>query len=127
MGARNGRFAASVTDTGPGMPLDQQHRLFDQFHQADSSLTKAKGGAGLAGRSSPLAAGMGERQAQAQTQDCTGMWKRADVNHKGILDGKELDKFRSVLNTVDTNKDGKISQSEFMTACQKGELKNIQL
>jgi len=39
----------------------------------------------------------------------------------------DLDKFRSVLNTVDTNKDGKISQSEFMTACQKGELKNIQL
>jgi len=55
------------------------------------------------------------------------MWNRADVNHKGILDGKELDKFRSVLNTVDTNKDGKISQSEFMTACQKGELKNIQM
>jgi EF hand domain-containing protein len=79
------------------------------------------------GRSSPLAAGMGGKQAQAQTQDCTGMWKRADVNHKGVLDGKELDKFRSVLNTVDTNKDGKISQSEFMTACQKGELKNIQL
>jgi Ca2+-binding EF-hand superfamily protein len=49
------------------------------------------------------------------------------VNHKGVLEGKELDKFRTVLNTVDTNKDGKISQSEFMTACQKGELKNIQL
>jgi signal transduction histidine kinase len=48
VGARNGRFAASVTDTGPGIPHDQQHRLFDQFHQADSSLTKAKGGAGLA-------------------------------------------------------------------------------
>ena len=78
------------------------------------------------GRSSPLAAGMG-KQTQAQAQDCSGMWNRADVNHKGVLEGKELDKFRSVLNTVDTNKDGKISQSEFMTACQKGELKNIQL
>jgi EF hand len=31
-----------------------------------------------------------------------------------------------VLNAVDANKDGKISQSEFMSACQKGELKNIQ-
>jgi hypothetical protein len=78
-----------------------------------------------AGRESPLAAGLGGKQAQAQ--DCTGMWKRADVGNKGILDGKQLDKFRSVLNTVDTNKDGKISQTEFMTACQKGELKNIQL
>jgi hypothetical protein len=70
---------------------------------------------------------MGGKQTQAQAQDCAGMWNKADVNHKGILDGKELDRFRSVLNTVDTNKDGKISQSEFMTACQKGELKNIQL
>jgi len=46
-GARNGHFAVSVTDTGPGIPLDQQHRIFDQFHQVDSSLTKAKGGTGL--------------------------------------------------------------------------------
>jgi hypothetical protein len=76
-----------------------------------------------AGRESPLAAGMGKYQAQ----DCAGKWKRADVSNKGSLEGKELDKFRSVLNAVDTNKDGKISQNEFMTACQKGELKNIQL
>ena len=41
--------------------------------------------------------------------------------------GKELDRFLSVLNTVDTNKDGKISESEFMIACKKGELKNVQL
>jgi signal transduction histidine kinase len=46
-GARNGHFAVSVTDTGPGIPLDQQDRIFDQFHQVDSSLTKAKGGTGL--------------------------------------------------------------------------------
>jgi hypothetical protein len=78
------------------------------------------------GRESPLAAGAGAIQ-QAQNQDCAGKWKRADVSSKGVLEGKELDRFRSVLNTVDTNKDGKISQSEFMTACQKGELKNIQL
>jgi signal transduction histidine kinase len=45
--ARNGHFAVSVTDTGPGIPLDQQGRIFDQFHQVDSSLTKAKGGTGL--------------------------------------------------------------------------------
>jgi len=45
--ARHGHFAVSVTDTGPGIPLDQQGRIFDQFHQVDSSLTKAKGGTGL--------------------------------------------------------------------------------
>jgi signal transduction histidine kinase len=32
-----------VTDTGP----DKQDRIFDQFHQVDSSNTKAKGGTGL--------------------------------------------------------------------------------
>ena len=46
-GARNGLFAVSVTDTGPGIPLDQQDRIFEQFHQVDSSNTKAKGGTGL--------------------------------------------------------------------------------
>jgi len=46
-GARNGHFAVSVTDTGPGIPLDQQGRIFEQFHQVDSSLTKAKGGTGF--------------------------------------------------------------------------------
>jgi signal transduction histidine kinase len=46
-GARNGHFAVSVTDTGPGIPLDQQGRIFEQFHQVDSSMTKAKGGTGL--------------------------------------------------------------------------------
>ena len=46
-GARNGRFAVSVTDAGSGIPLDQQSRIFEQFHQVDSSLTKAKCGTGL--------------------------------------------------------------------------------
>ena len=43
----NGRFAVSVTDTGPGIPEEHQMRIFDQFHQVDSSNTKAKGGTGL--------------------------------------------------------------------------------
>jgi len=46
-GARDGHFAVLVTDTGPGIPLDQQDRIFEQFHQVDSSNTKAKGGTGL--------------------------------------------------------------------------------
>jgi GAF domain-containing protein len=46
-GAVNGHFAVSVTDTGPGIPADQLTRVFEQFHQVDSSNTKAKGGTGL--------------------------------------------------------------------------------
>src|SRR4030095_2760785 len=32
---------------GHGIPLAEQTRIFEQFHQVDSSLTKAKGGTGL--------------------------------------------------------------------------------
>jgi signal transduction histidine kinase len=45
--ADNGQFAVSVADTGPGIPTDQLTRVFEQFHQVDSSNTKAKGGTGL--------------------------------------------------------------------------------
>jgi signal transduction histidine kinase len=45
--ASNGHFALSVIDTGPGIPQEHQARIFEQFHQVDSSNTKAKGGTGL--------------------------------------------------------------------------------
>jgi signal transduction histidine kinase len=45
--AVNGNFNISVIDTGPGIPTEHQARIFEQFHQVDSSNTKAKGGTGL--------------------------------------------------------------------------------
>ena len=36
-----------VTDTGEGVPLDRQARLFESFEQADSSTTRRHGGTGL--------------------------------------------------------------------------------
>jgi GAF domain-containing protein len=45
--AANSHFAVRVTDTGPGIPPEHQARIFEQFHQVDSSNTKAKGGTGL--------------------------------------------------------------------------------
>jgi signal transduction histidine kinase len=45
--AVNGHCNVSVTDTGPGIPEEHQPRIFEQFHQVDSSNTKAKGGTGL--------------------------------------------------------------------------------
>src|SRR5262245_24916622 len=47
------------------------------------------------------------------------------AHRKGV--SVTVEAIRSVLNAVDTNKDGKISRGEFMTACQKGEPKNVQL
>jgi signal transduction histidine kinase len=43
----NGHFAVSVADTGPGIPEHERTRVFEEFHQIDSSSTKAKGGTGL--------------------------------------------------------------------------------
>jgi len=45
--AINGHFAINVADTGPGIPEHERTRVFEQFHQIDSSSTRAKGGTGL--------------------------------------------------------------------------------
>jgi signal transduction histidine kinase len=47
VGVPDGMFVASVADTGPGIPEDQQQRIFEEFQQVDSSSTRKKGGTGL--------------------------------------------------------------------------------
>ena len=41
------RFSVAVRDTGPGIAPEDQRRIFEEFQQADTSLTRAKGGTGL--------------------------------------------------------------------------------
>jgi signal transduction histidine kinase len=36
-----------VKDTGPGIPLADQGRIFEDFQQVDNSSTREKGGTGL--------------------------------------------------------------------------------
>ncbi|HEX4211560.1 MAG TPA: PAS domain S-box protein, partial [Candidatus Binataceae bacterium] len=43
----NGRLKFTVCDTGPGIPLDRQHLLFQNFSQVDNSITRRFGGTGL--------------------------------------------------------------------------------
>jgi signal transduction histidine kinase len=44
----NGSFNVAVRDTGPGISAADQARLFQEFQQADNSITRKKGGLGLA-------------------------------------------------------------------------------
>ncbi|MGI6302492.1 MAG: ATP-binding protein, partial [Verrucomicrobiota bacterium] len=44
---RDWRFVASIADSGPGIPADQLHDLFEPFGTLDSSNTRTTRGLGL--------------------------------------------------------------------------------
>jgi len=44
---QNDMIRFSVTDSGPGIPESEQHKLWGKFQQLDSSDTRQKGGTGL--------------------------------------------------------------------------------
>ncbi len=46
-GSTDGSFKVSVRDTGPGISTADQTRLFQEFQQADNTITRKKGGTGL--------------------------------------------------------------------------------
>ncbi|MFN3618648.1 MAG: ATP-binding protein, partial [Aquabacterium sp.] len=43
----NPRLSITVADTGPGVPADAVERVFDSFTQADQTISREHGGAGL--------------------------------------------------------------------------------
>src|SRR5262249_10964384 len=47
LGSYYGNVRFSVRDEGPGIPLNQQERIFDKFYRLDPNMTKGVGGTGL--------------------------------------------------------------------------------
>lgn len=45
--ALNDQLRLSITDTGPGIPADDQKRIFEPFQQLDNSIRRQYGGSGL--------------------------------------------------------------------------------
>ncbi|MEJ0011376.1 MAG: ATP-binding protein [Bauldia sp.] len=45
--ANDGALRFAVADSGPGIPAEDSERLFDEFEQMDTALTRRHGGAGL--------------------------------------------------------------------------------
>jgi signal transduction histidine kinase len=43
----DGNFRVTVSDTGPGIPVADQQKIFEAFRQVDSSIARKKGGTGL--------------------------------------------------------------------------------
>jgi two-component system OmpR family sensor kinase len=47
VGTDNDHAVLEVCDEGPGMTIQDAHRVFERFYRADSSRTRASGGTGL--------------------------------------------------------------------------------
>ena len=50
-------------------------------------------------------------------------FKTADRNGNGMLEGAETDAYKADLTKIDTNKDGKVSRDEFLSASKSGVIK----
>jgi EF hand len=68
---------------------------------------------------------VGQTKSPGTTPDAAAeaKFKAADKNGNSTLEGAELEAHKSVLAQVDTDKDGKLSRSEFLAGAKAGHIK----
>jgi hypothetical protein len=71
----------------------------------------------------PAAAPVAKPQTAAVDKSVADRFKGLDKSGNGVLDGAELKAFKPHLAKIDTDKDGKISLSEFAAATKAGVIK----
>ncbi|MFA6137626.1 MAG: ATP-binding protein [Sulfurimonas sp.] len=87
-GKKSVRFL--VQDTGIGIPVDRQQKIFEPFSQADSSTTRKFGGTGLGlSISNSLVAMMGSRL-QLESKDAIGSKFYFDIAYEGCIANNTL-------------------------------------
>jgi len=77
------------------------------------------GGMALAGTAFAQTTSPGGATKMSQS-DCTARWASLDSAKSGSITESQAHGVLTNFNSADANKDGKLSQSEFMTACSSG-------
>ena len=62
----------------------------------------------------------GGKVMQMTQADCQATWNRIDTSKTGSVSEAQAKAYVTGFKAVDKNGDGKLSSSEFMTACEKG-------
>lgn len=57
--------------------------------------------------------------------DCMALWNEADASASGALTKQQAQPFVTDFTAVDTDKDGKISNAEFMVGCSAGQVRKM--
>jgi len=61
-----------------------------------------------------------QTMSQAEVAACNTSWTKLEGNKTGSISQTQAKSAVKDFNSVDTNKDGKLTQAEFTEACRKG-------
>lgn len=78
----------------------------------------------FAGAGAALAQGAGDTNPSSSMKvskaECQAIWSKADSAQNDSLTSSQAAPYVTNFKSVDTNNDGKLSSSEFMSGCQRG-------